>query len=658
MKVLYSELKKWIPGLKASPDTVGHALTLIGLMTDSVEEVVVAGKKDVVFDLEVRQNRPDYLGVWGVARDLACYLNLPFKNDSKASLPSLSAPKVKVSAKKDVKRVTVFRVEGLDNSTPSPKWLAQSLVAKGLNSVSLLVDISNWAMLTTGYPNHFFDADEVDGNLEWTHSSTNQNFITLDGTQLKLSKDKELIVRDSHGALVLASAVGGKRASVGSKTKNIIFEVAAYDPVKMRMDARGLGVYTDASVRLEKSLSPFGVMDAALYTASLLREFFPKAKISKSFDFYPKKHIAKKIVFSTLKCSKMGGVDIKQSEAAGILQRLGCQVQKKGNDQLVVIPHVMREDLEGEADLFEEVLRMKGFDKIPLNRPVFKYVEDVTPKRLLLEERLRDVLNSHGFDEILSSPLTTSGDNSLFSAQEKEVRLQNAINEELPVLRVSLVPGLVHQLCEHVLGGVEHVAIFEIGKVFEKASSRIAESEKIAVLLQGEGKEESIVRLQVLLKLILGQMGITNLIFDKSDKVASGVVGCLKVESSGVLLGELFKLKPVALSGNKKSVNVSAFELNIDNVVQAISKSKPNGASELQRKIVSLDTNVELPKSKVLTLQEKLKRIKGSNVWSVEVVDEYGAGEGMMRFTIRVSYAGLDDVSAKDLHERLIKELA
>lgn len=661
MKVLYSELKTFIPKLKADPVKVGQALTLIGLMTDSVDAVVIDGKKDTLFDLEVRQNRPDYLGVWGIAKDLAVYLNLPFQKPKAGVREVAKAPKVVISAKTDIRRVVVASITGVNNTTPSPKWLKESLTAKGVNSVNLLVDLSNWAMLSTGLPNHFFDADKVEGGLHWQRALKREKLVTLDGTELQLGKGQELVIADTKGALVLASAVGGLRSAVSATTTNLLVEVASYNGTKMRKDARGLNVFTEASVRLEKNLSPVNVAEALDYALSLLVKFFPKAQISKRFEYYPSKITPKPIAFSVTNCSRLGGLEVRQVEAVSILKRLGCKLTKKNNDIFLVSPPSDREDLEQEADLIEEVLRMVGFNKIPSQRPRFTVVERVTSKRVLLEDALRHQAIAKGLDEILSSPLTTSEANSLTNIQGlAEVRTENAINEEMPVLRQSLVSGLLAQQKEYLLNGVEHVSLFEVGKVFSKTGQSVQETDRFAVLLHTSDNSQAFQNLQKLARSILGQVGAVGIEFIPAKKLpASAEIGMgFEVQTAGTSVGVAYKVAKRPLSGNRTVHGTAVLEVDIDLLVRAIEREvKVGQGQELLMKLVVLDVNVEIDPAQVTRVAELVRIVKktaGKFLWAVEVADEFLVNPTKKRLTIRCSYQNLPDQEAKTLHDKVV----
>lgn len=657
MKALYSEIKQFLPEYRGTHKAVMEALSLVGILVDSCTEVQIGTKKDYCIGLEVRQNRPDCLGVAGVAREVAAYLQTPFvlPTHKVKDVPQKKVA-VSVSATQDVKRVAVAEISGLDNSKPSPQWLVQTLQAHGMNSVSLLVDISNYVMLMTGYPNHIFDAGKLVGGLVWQRMPKTDTFTTLDGTTLELSKGKQLVISDNLGPLVLASAVGGRRSAISERTTAILAEVAVYDPVQMRADARSLKVVTEASTRLEKELSVEMVPWALEYLVQAFVKFGGGKQSSAVFDYYPRTARPKSqtVKVSAPFISQVGGVAVSAAEAERILKRLGFSVRRTG-DVLSASAPSWRTDILGEYDLAEEVLRMVGFNTIPSVLPAFAPVVDVTPARIQLMDQCRTILPELGFDEVLTLPMTTSADNAA-SAWEigEEVRTQNAINEEFPVLRQSLVSGLVAQQHAYLRKDVGHITLFEIGKVFGKSGKRYAEPNRLGLLLHRPAGR-SLQDLQRCVESLLGALGVVKIEYaDAPVKPAlANPYSCYQIRAAGKAVGVLYKLHPQALTGNKKVHHTSCAELDIEQLLEALRVSKPRSAAELSGKLVVLDANVLATTRTDLTeaVERLYKQAGRSSVWACEVVDAYQLPSGETRYTVRVSYANMTDIAAKKMHE-------
>jgi phenylalanyl-tRNA synthetase beta subunit len=664
MKVLYSELKTFIPTLKVAPKAVADALALTGLLVDAFEQVTIAGKKDYVISLEVRAaSRPDCLGVIGVAREVAVYFNLPFVLPKLKLTPAKRSLSVQVKAVSDIYRVCVIEVDGLNNTKASPPWLSETVQAHGMNSVSLLVDISNYAMLMTGYPNHIFDAGKVVGGLVWHRVPKETTLTTLDGTTLELHKGKELVISDNLGPLVLASAVGGRRSAISERTTSVLAEVAVYDPVKMRQDARSLGVVTEASNRLEKDLSPEFALWALEYVADCLVRLGGGRVVSTIFDYYPKQSRVKPAkIFTPLSLVEdIAGIPISQTEGERILKRLGFSVSRT-SDGFQAAPPTWRLDVVEAPDVAEEIIRIKGFNTIPSILPALRPVADVTSARITFAERLRDQFAAGGFDEVLSLPTTTPEANSASRWEESEdIRTQNAINEEFPVLRIGLAGGLISQQHEYLRKGVYHNQLFEIGRVFCKRGKRYVEREHVGVLLQTEGSMPSVATLQAAIERVLRSVGCVRLSYEplgrKPDHANPHAAWLILV--GGKTVGLLYQLKDLPLSGNKIVERTAYAELDIESLLEQLATERPRGAQELTQKLVALDTNIEVGGKVELDelLFQAVRSIGRAQVWALDVVDAYKLPSGQTRYTVRVSYQGLQDAAAKALHEKVFGRL-
>lgn len=663
MKVLYSQLKQFIPALKASPKTVAEALSLIGILVDSFTEVTVGGKKDVLIGLEVRQNRPDCLGVVGVAREVASYFGLAFKLPKLKSAVDAKKLPVTIKSQADIKRVSVVEVSGFKNTEASPVWLRETVEHLGMNSVNLLVDISNYAMLMTGYPNHIFDAGKVVGGLVWQRVPETSTFTTLDGTALELTKGKELVIGDNLGILVLASAVGGRRSAISSRTTSVLAEVAVYQGSKMRTDARSLKVATEASNRLEKDLSSELSLWALEYLLDCLVTIGAGRVASSIFDYYPKTQNQKvlSIFMESSLPGRVAGVDITLAESERLLKRLGFGVSRKKTGLQVSVPS-WRGDVEDDTDLVEEIIRMRGYNTIAPVLPVFSPVPSVTPKIVTMANSLRRLLPDFGFDEVLTLPMTSSEQNMQMTFSEQtEVSTQNAINDEAPVLRVGLFSGLLRQQHEYLRHGLTHIRIFEVGKVFSKSSKKYLESERLGLLLQTDGEKSALQELTATVERTLRSFGAVRITYERLGQVPNSAnpYAAWVILVGGKNAGVIYQVKDMPLTGNKMSTHTAYAEIILDELLEHLSTEHPKPAQELLGKLVVLDANVEVESREVLDamLSGIVKQIGKNFVWALEVVDSFSVA-GKTKYTVRVSYQNLSDGEAKGIHGKVFSHVS
>lgn len=647
MKILYSQIKELVPGLKAGPKEVGQALTMAGFMMDGFSEVKFKNRPDYLISLEVRQNRADCLSVIGLAREVAAYYGL------KITLPKTkkiafgkTRLEIEVKADKFVKRVTAIKITGLKNN-PSPAWLKEYIGHYGINSVNLLVDLSNYVMFLTGYPSHLIDFNKVNGKIKWSLNHDFNEATTLFGTVVPLKKDNELIIRDDKNIIALAGIVGGRAAEIDEKTNAIIAEAAIYDRAVIRKNSRSLNIVTEASHRLEKELDPNGAQAALEMLAALIQEYAGGKIESQLFDYYPKKYISPTIEFDPESPSRFAGIEINHKKAIKIFNDLNLPVKKTGK-KFLVTPPTYRQDLLISEDLVEEVIRIYGYDKITAEEiPKLQVVPDITPKNIILAEKIRDILTARGFDEILSWPLTKSQDNGLVNYLDwKAISTQNSINELYPDLRQSIASGLLIQLNEYYKKNLEFIDIFEIGKIFGERGGKYIEHESLGIL--SANKDKSLAKFKNNIEILLRSLGFSDLKYfnSKLKPKAANPNSCWDIYAKGKCLGIIYKLAP-----QENKLNAYFSEINLASITAELINFKNNPTVELTQKLISLDANIELDKTESIFkyLGELEKKLDKNNLWSLSVADAYPLTE-KIRYTIRVVYKELSDQQAKKIH--------
>ncbi|HUD20642.1 MAG TPA: phenylalanine--tRNA ligase subunit beta [Candidatus Saccharimonadales bacterium] len=660
MKVSFNQLKQLLPELKASPKEVGEVLTRLGFLADGLEEKGGFRRHDTIISLEVRQNRADCLGVIGIAKELAAYYGLRLNEPAgfASGLPSVEQPSalnIKVRSD-DVRRVLAVKIENLTNGS-SPEWLKDYLENLGVNSVNLLVDISNYIMLTTGYPPHLFDADKIGTGLVWENNREKIAMETFDGTQVNLLGG-ELVISNGKEPLALAGLIGAKTAGVTLETKNIIAEIANYNPSQIRSDSRKLRIFTEAGSRLDKNISPSGIDKAMNLMIRQITEL-AGGVIKGVYGHYSEPVGPITIPFDLNLPTRIAGIPIDEATAVEILNRLGCEITGEGSNRLVSLP-MERTDLTLAEDLAEEVIRLYGYEKIVATKtPALDFTPDITPPVIVLAEALRDRLVALGFDEILSCPLVKNEDNdSVKTGTATAITTQNPINEGYPQLRLSLIPGLINQRDEFWKLNVAYATLFEIGKVFAQERGRYEEQESLAVLVnwrQGASAPEETVLLpttfrefRATFEKVLRSIGLDELSYTEAT-ITPGLAlpkNCFQIMTGRDSLGLIYKLKE-----NQAGATYVA-QINLTKLVGLIYKEP--AATELETKLVSLDANVIL--KGLAELDGYLARLSGQlpedNIWSLNAIDQFKTSDGI-RYTLRVVYHGLSDQEAKTKHAKI-----
>jgi phenylalanyl-tRNA synthetase beta chain len=447
MKLIYSHLKLFLPDLDVQPEKLRDDLTMIGHFVAGVATI----EDEFVFDLDIKINRGDCLGYYGLAKDLSILYNIPLVLPTEFKYPESNYTLPITVETSNVIRLMAAKIVHIRNKH-SPEWLSKFLRLHGVNSINTLVDLTNYVMFMYGLPSHAFDTAKSTDKLIWQMNQKHTSIKSLDGTVLPLDKSI-LMVNSSHFALSL-SFWGGEFCAIENSTTNTIVEIAIYNPTVVRQNRQQLKVTTEAATRLEKFLDPSSIPQALNHLIRLITLNCGGSLGSKIFDYYPSPIVTSPIEFDPILPSTISGIDIPTDFANDI-------VAKVGN----------RPDIVQPEDLAEEVIRFYGYNHIPKDQPLtFKKVKDITPKEIYLIEKLKDELVSNGYDEVITWPLVSTPVDP-----KSVVKTENSINDEVVYLRQSLIPSLKLQLDQYNKYKLPNPKFFEIGKIFYKDGDKFAE---------------------------------------------------------------------------------------------------------------------------------------------------------------------------------------
>ncbi|GAA5334445.1 MULTISPECIES: phenylalanine--tRNA ligase subunit beta [Thermus] len=449
-----------------------------------------AWPEEVVLDLEVTPNRPDALGLLGLAYDLHAlgYALEEPKADLKAEAVPLPFG-LRVEDPEGAPHFTLGYAFGLQVG-PSPLWLQRALFAAGMRPISNVVDVTNYVMLERAQPMHAFDLRFLGEGILVRRARPGERLRTLDGVARTLHPE-DLVIAGYRGEesfpLGLAGVMGGAESEVRADTEAIALEVARFDPVSIRKTARRHGLRTEASHRFERGVDPLGQLPAQKRALSLLQAL-AGARVAERILEAGNPTPPKPIPFRPDYANRLLGTAYPEAEQLAILRRLGCRVEGEGPYR--VTPPSRRLDLTLEEDLVEEVARIQGYETIPLSLPAFFPAPDNrgVGRPYQRERRLRELLAGLGFQEVYTYSFFDPEEAPRFRLPPPPLRLLNPLSPEKAALRTHLFPGLLKVLKENLaLDKPERALLFEVGRVYGVEGALVREETHLAGLLFGDG---------------------------------------------------------------------------------------------------------------------------------------------------------------------------
>ncbi|WP_435149018.1 phenylalanine--tRNA ligase subunit beta [Candidatus Pelagibacter bacterium nBUS_32] len=419
-----------------------------------------------LIDLSITPNRPDCLGVRGIARDLAAsgFGKLKDLKEKKIKSKFKQTVKVKINKKKN-QGCSAFGSCLITNvkNVESPQWLKDRLVSIGEKPISAIVDITNYVMFDINRPLHAYDADKIEKGIIVRNSKSGEEFTALDNKNYKL-EDGMCVISDSKGVLGLGGIIGGIRSGTEFDTKNILLESAYFEPRSIRSTSKRLNIDTDAKFRFERGIDPLSIEDG-LNKASLLIKEICGGEISKIDIQTIETNKIKNIRFDTDLFEKITGFKISTKEIFKILEDLGFKIKKEKKYLKLTIP-TWRPDISQEIDIVEELVRITGYDKIEIIDPIKERTKSTLTQNQKLFHFLQRAVASKGYLEAITWSFTDSNYNDHFKNKNKEIKIVNPISSELGVLRNSIFSNLIMYMNKNLDRGLKDLSIFEIGPIF------------------------------------------------------------------------------------------------------------------------------------------------------------------------------------------------
>jgi len=617
---------------------------------------------DNVIELSITPNRPDCLGIRGIARDLSASGFGKFIDNKNIKINKNGKQTLKVKIEKNKNQACkIFGsclIKNIKNQE-SPEWLKKRIFSLGLRPISAVVDITNYVMFDLNRPLHAYDAEKINKGIIVRNSKKGENFKALDNKEYKLD-DGMCVISDHTGVLGLGGIIGGTRSGTELNTKNILLESAYFDPEITRKTAKKLQLNSDAKFRFERGIDPNSIQ-IGLEKASEMIIKICGGEVSKLDIQSTKKIEIKKLLFDPSLASKTIGIKIKNSEIIKILTDLGFKIKKKGKILNIEIPS-WRPDIHGQIDLVEEIIRIKGFNKIQSIEPEKKRLKptlDFFQRHFHLAQRS---VASKGYLEAITWSFTDEKNNNNFRENTQEIKILNPISSDLNVLRNSLYPNLIFFLKKNIDRGFENQSLFEIGPSFigKKPGDQITVVCGIRKELQLDiyGIKKDVV--QTLIELGIDK-NETRININAPSYYHPGRSGSIITKNNKKLLAYFGQIHPKIID------NTYGFEIFLENLVKYKSESKKNKPTITFSDYQKSDRDFAFVVQKDFQAQDLMEIISDvdrSLIKNVKIFDVY-MGENIprdkksiaLKVTIQSDFKTLNEKDLNDISQKIISKV-
>lgn len=459
MKVTYRWLKDFVD-ITLPPDKLAGKLTMAGLEVEEIEEK----DGDFVYTIEVTSNRPDWLSVLGIAREVAAITGKKLKAPAAGKI--LAAGKENVSVEiedtDDCPLYTARVIRGV-RVGPSPEWMRRRLEFVGVRPVNNIVDITNYVLFERGEPLHAFDLAKIGPNVLVRRAKAGEKITAIDGKEYALHPEV-LVITDTKRPVAIAGVMGGKDTEVTGSTHDVLLEAALFDPILVRRGRQKLGLQSEASYRFERGIDPLAP-DAASLRAARLMEELCCGDISGMKRAGSAVERARTISLDMDKVCRVLGAEISSGQAKKILVALGFGATAKGKKTLSVRVPSFRRDAKEDIDLIEEIARVYGYENLPSELPALAMQKMAAPSFVPL---IKETLLAQGLDEVLTYSLSDRKFSLGSSGADRCVEVCKPLSAEQEIMRTSIVPSLCRVVAYNLNQRRPAVAIFEVARTYAK----------------------------------------------------------------------------------------------------------------------------------------------------------------------------------------------
>jgi len=684
-------------GMICAEDEIGLGTSHDGIMVlDSNAIVGTPASKyfkvesDFVLEVDLTPNRIDSASHVGVARDLAAYLKQkqeisytrPSVDAFKIDNTSLSIP-VEVKNPEACPRYAGVTISGV-TIKESPEWLKNRLRSIGLNPINNVVDVTNFVLYELGQPLHAFDASEIKGNKVIVRTlPAGTKFVTLDGVERSLNENDLMICNGTSEPMCIGGVFGGEKSGVKESTTDLFLESAWFDTVFIRKTARRHGLNTDASFRFERGTDPDGVIFALKRAALLIQETAGGTISSEIVDVYSTPAKPFEVTVNLKNVRRLIGIEIPVERIKKIFAALEIEIVGETAEQFVVQVPPYRVDVQREADVIEEILRIYGYNNVAPETHVnstIQYSQQTNPEKV--KNQISDLLVANGFNEIWSNSLTKASyyEGLQVMTTDKTVSIFNPLSQDLNSMRQTLLFGGLEAINRNSNYQNPNLKFFEFGNTYslnkevvsENALDKYSEEMHLALFVTGNKNEQnwtsaalktSFFTLKAYVENILRKLGF-NLEKLKMESVSNDLIdeGLTYLRGDGKTFVEFGFVKASSLKITNVESDVFYADFNWNNILQQIGNHKiayaelPKYPAVRRDLALLVDEQVTFSQLKAIALKAERKLLREVDIFDVYKGDKLPAGKKSyaLSFILRDDEKTLNDKAIEATMNRFV----
>lgn len=627
-----------------------------------------------IIDFEITSNRSDCLSVIGMAREFAVTTGGTFIMSDVIVKPGVDDIKEELKIKVEDTELCpryVARVVKDIKIEPSPQWMRRRLAAAGVRPINNIVDITNYVMLEIGQPMHAFDLNMVSGRtIIVRNAGEGEEIITLDGKKRELTTDM-LVIADNEKPIAIAGVMGGANSEITSETSQIVLESAVFKGTSIRLTSKALGLRSEASARFEKGLDINMVTTAVDRAAQLIQELGAGTIVDGTIDVLGTTLEKRNITVKWNRINQLLGLNLSIKEISDILVLLGLKVNIIGDSMDVIIP-TYRNDIEGVADLAEEVARIYGYNKIPMTLMEGSASRGSKTRNQKLIDMVKETMTSMGLYEVVTYSITSpniyaSIGISNTSEYPISVKIANPLGEDQSIMRTTMMPSLLDVLSRNYNRRLESCSIFEVNPVFHPKALPLTELpvETLTLALGEYGDGASFYTLKGKIEGVISQLGLE----DKASFISAAHSALHPGRTAEVLIdgqsvGILGEVHPKVAENYQMDIRVFVAELNLQALLDLANTDKHYKALP-RYPAVTRDLALVVEK-KILAaqIQDTIKKSGGNILESVSLFDIYEGSQIPVGFksmayalTYRANDRTLKDEEVNKSHQKILKAL-